>query len=209
MNATPFDTVIFEKSKSHGVDPCLIKAVIAAESNFNPNALRNEPQIQDASRGLMQVLFATAQQMGYSGAPEGLFDPETNIEYGTRYLKWQLHRYNGQTPFAVAAYNSGTARRRPDGRFINYAYVDRVLGFYDRCKNAKQVESQANTFQRADRPPAANAAAPIRFYGAVAPDGSREASVETFIPESAVPWIVALAGMSLLALLGGGRSERD
>lgn len=127
---TEFDALIYAEAARRGLDPVLIKAVIATESSFNPQASRAEPQIRDASHGLMQILYRTAQMMGYTGQPQGLFDPETNIRFGSAYLTHQLTRYQGDVPSALAAYNAGTARRGADGRFVNQAYVDRALGYY-------------------------------------------------------------------------------
>ena len=59
-----FDTLVYAEAARRGLDPLLIKAVIATESSFNPQALRPEPQINDASRGLMQILYGTAKMMG-------------------------------------------------------------------------------------------------------------------------------------------------
>lgn len=71
-----------------GQDPALVLAIIEVESSFNPRAYRAEPQINDASRGLMQLLLSTARDRGYPGDEEGLFDPETNIRLGVMQLAW-------------------------------------------------------------------------------------------------------------------------
>ncbi len=139
---TEFDALIYAEAARRGLDPVLIKAVIATESSFNPRAYRAEPQIRDASSGLMQILYQTAKMMGYTGTPEGLFDPETNIRFGSAYLTHQVTRYQGDVPSALAAYNAGTARRGADGRFVNQAYVDRVLGYYAELK-AREVPPPA------------------------------------------------------------------
>lgn len=65
-----------------------VLAVVSIESSFDPNAYRYEKHLDDASYGLMQVLSTTARDMGYTGAPEGLLDPKTNIRVGMIYLKW-------------------------------------------------------------------------------------------------------------------------
>ncbi len=129
-----FDGLVYAEAARRGLDPLLIKAVIAKESSFNPREIRPEPQINDASRGLMQVLYGTAKMMGYAGPADGLFEPETNIRFGAAYLAHQLTRYNGNVPSAVAAYNAGTARTTERGHFLNQAYVDRVLGYYEEFK---------------------------------------------------------------------------
>jgi soluble lytic murein transglycosylase-like protein len=102
---SPYDPFILDASARYVVDPALIKAVITKESSWNPNAYRSEVQIGDASRGLMQILYNTARGMGYAGAPDGLFDPATNIDLGARYLASQLGQYG--YPAGVSAYNAG------------------------------------------------------------------------------------------------------
>ncbi len=90
-----------------------VLAVIQIESSFRPNAYRAEPQIGDASYGLMQVLSTTAADRGYDGPPEGLFDPETNIRVGMAHLKWSwdyLARRMGSAPSRslwIGSYNAG------------------------------------------------------------------------------------------------------
>ena len=59
----------------------LAKAVITIESNYRPNIVGSAGEI-----GLMQIKPATARMMGYSGSAKGLFDPDTNIKYGMKYL---------------------------------------------------------------------------------------------------------------------------
>ena len=67
-------------AKAYGVPLSLVRHVAARESGFNPNA-RNGPYW-----GMMQILPATARTMGYTGKPEGLLDPDTNLRYGVKYL---------------------------------------------------------------------------------------------------------------------------
>lgn len=200
-----FDPIIWNKARSHGVDPVLVKAVVAAESNFNARAFRAEPQINDASYGLMQTLYATAKDMGYAGPPEGLYDPATSVEYGTRYLKRQLVRYQGRTPFAVAAYNSGTAYQKADGSFTNQAYVDRVLRWYARFREQKPAEEEPGVFPSAAPVPSSASSTPIRMAAGSTEAGERVASVETFLNEDTAPWVIAVGGAMLLAALSGRR----
>lgn len=90
-----------------------VLAVIQIESSFRPSAYRAEPQIGDASYGLMQILSRSAADRGYDGPPEGLFDPETNIRYGMAHLKWSwdyLARRLGAAPSRavwIGSYNAG------------------------------------------------------------------------------------------------------
>jgi soluble lytic murein transglycosylase-like protein len=87
-----------------------IKAVILTESSGNPQAYRYEPKLQDASYGLMQLLYSTAKGLGYQGPAAGLYDPETNIKLGSRLLGQLKQRYGDSFPRVYSAYNSG----RPD-----------------------------------------------------------------------------------------------
>lgn len=106
-----------------------VLAVIDIESSFNPGAYRAEPQLGDASYGLMQILSSTAADRGYSGPVDGLFDPETNIRLGMRQLKWSwdyLARKRGVPPSPaewIGSYNAGVGNALKG--FIPWAYVQK------------------------------------------------------------------------------------
>lgn len=121
-----FDLHVNKWSAHFNVPVWMIKATIAKESSFNPRAFRPEHAINDASRGLMQLLGRTAMGLGYDGTAgradelTGLFDPNENIRLGTRYLAQLQKRFPSETPDGIyAAYNSGKPRRNEAGRFIN------------------------------------------------------------------------------------------
>jgi soluble lytic murein transglycosylase-like protein len=97
----PFATLIASSARAHGVAPELVASVIAVESNFNPNAVSWK-----SARGLMQLMPDTAARLGV----KNVFDPEQNIEAGTRYLKELLLKYNGDLALTLAAYNAGPDR---------------------------------------------------------------------------------------------------
>lgn len=101
LEARPFAALIETVSLRHGIDPALVHAVIEAESNYRPNA-----RSQVGARGLMQVMPATARDLGVASAKR-LFDPQDNIETGVKYLKFLLERFDGDLTSALAAYNAG------------------------------------------------------------------------------------------------------
>ncbi len=106
IKAERFKTQIDNSAKTFGIDSRLITAIIAVESMFDPNAIGDNGK----SFGLMQVQLETAKDMGFTGKKELLLDPQINIDYGTKYLKYQKDRYNGYEKFMIAAYNSGSVR---------------------------------------------------------------------------------------------------
>jgi len=102
-----FADEIESASDIFGVDPALIRAVMHAESWFNPSAVSHM-----GAEGLMQLMPATQRRFGV-GNP---FDPVDNITGGVAYLSWLLDEFNQNIELAVAAYNAGeNAVRRHDG----------------------------------------------------------------------------------------------
>jgi hypothetical protein len=97
----PYGDFIADSALAQGVAPELVASVIAVESNFNPKAVSWR-----SACGLMQLLPQTAKRFHVSN----IFDPEQNIEGGTKYLKELLLRYNGDLSLTLAAYNAGPDR---------------------------------------------------------------------------------------------------
>lgn len=92
------DEIIRKAAKAFGVDSELIRGVIRAESDFDPNAISSK-----GAAGLMQLMPDTARELGVTDP----FNPAENIMGGTRYLKKLLDRYDGSVPLALSAYNWG------------------------------------------------------------------------------------------------------
>lgn len=104
-----YERLIHEAATRHRVEPALIKAVIRAESNFDPAAI--SPR---GARGLMQLMPETATMYGLANP----FDPQGNIEAGVKHLKTLLERYAGNLELALAAYNAGEQAVERYGRRI-------------------------------------------------------------------------------------------
>jgi soluble lytic murein transglycosylase len=120
-----YDKHIQATCMAYGLDHKLVKAVIRAESGFNPSAVSPK-----GAMGLMQLMPGTSRLMGVANP----FDPGQNIEGGTRYLRDMLDRFNNNLVFALAAYNAGPKAVERYGGIPPYdetlVYVQRVLRYY-------------------------------------------------------------------------------
>jgi len=118
-------------AKRYHVDADLISSVIATESNFNAKAVSRKN-----ARGLMQLMPQTAALLGV----RNVFDPQENIDAGTRYLGNLLQRYQNDLALALAAYNAGPQRVQQYGRVPPFAetisYVRQVQKTYQSNKSS-------------------------------------------------------------------------
>ncbi|HEY9180014.1 MAG TPA: lytic transglycosylase domain-containing protein [Candidatus Baltobacteraceae bacterium] len=124
------DRLVGANASAWGVDPALVKAIIANESGFDANATS-----KTGAQGLMQLEPGTAAELGVSNA----YDPAQNIWGGTRYIKGLLDRFHGDLRLAVAAYNAGPGAVEKYGGVPPYAetqaYVGNVLDSYQKYKS--------------------------------------------------------------------------
>ena len=130
-----FDEYIDEAAVRYKMPPALVRAVMHAESAFDPNAI----SVVGAS-GLMQLMPATAREMYV----KDIFDPKDNIEGGVRYLRVLANEFDGDMVKMVAAYNAGPdAVKRYGGQVPPFqetqAYVRKVISLYFQYKTQAQV----------------------------------------------------------------------
>jgi soluble lytic murein transglycosylase-like protein len=124
VNPAEYEQIISSCATKYGVNPCLIKAVIHAESGYNPNAVSSK-----GASGLMQLMPGTARSLKVSNS----FDPKDNVEGGVKYLRFLLDTFRGDVSLAVAAYNAGLNKVARYGGIPPYnetrTYVNRVLSY--------------------------------------------------------------------------------
>ena len=100
-SGTPVDALITKYAEIYEIPEALLHRVIKRESRYNPQAYNS------GNYGLMQIRYNTAKGMGYEGTPDGLFDAETNIKYGAKYLRGALMVADNHHDGAVRLYASG------------------------------------------------------------------------------------------------------
>lgn len=130
LNRTAFAETVNKVALSNHIDPALVRALIHAESAFNPNA-----RSQKGASGLMQLMPATAKELGVNN----VFNAKQNIAGGVRYLAQLLKAFNGDISLATAAYNAGPNAVKKYNGIPPYqetnVYVERVSILHKRYKN--------------------------------------------------------------------------
>jgi len=120
-----FHPFIMEAASQYRIDPALVKAIIMAESSYNPRAISKK-----GARGLMQLMPKTAAALGIEDA----FNPEHNINGGVRYFRQLMNEFNNDVRLALAAYNAGTRKVRKYGDIPPFKstqiYVRKVFEYY-------------------------------------------------------------------------------
>ncbi|CAD7037847.1 MULTISPECIES: lytic transglycosylase domain-containing protein [Pseudorhizobium] len=103
----PYSKIIAKYAKAYGVPVDLAHAVVQVESNFNAKARGSAGEV-----GLMQIKPATARMMGYKGSVKNLYNPETNIQFGMKYLAAAHELGGGKTCGTILKYNAGHGAKR-------------------------------------------------------------------------------------------------
>src|ERR1700726_507620 len=132
------DDVVNSASGRYRLDPDLVNSVIKAESGFNAHAVSPK-----GAQGLMQLMPGTASQLGVPNA----FDPQANVEGGTKYLRELLERYNFDLVKALAAYNAGPLRveqyKGVPPYYETRAYVARIVRDFNKKKVAQMAAASS------------------------------------------------------------------
>ncbi|OBU64761.1 transglycosylase [Stenotrophomonas maltophilia] len=131
LNTTAFQSEISAAAREFGVEEAVVRAIIHAESAYNPTALSRA-----GAQGLMQLMPPTAARFGVSDS----YDAGQNIRGGVQYLAWLLKRFNGDLTLAAAGYNAGEGAVDRHGGVPPYSetqyYVRRVGQLAERYRTA-------------------------------------------------------------------------
>lgn len=127
---TLYGDLVSRTAEQYRIDAALVRAVINAESGYNPNAVSRR-----GAGGLMQLMPATAKRFGVAN----VFDPAENVRGGTRYLVELLKLFDNDLRLALAAYNAGEASVLKYGKRIppyreTTEYVSKVVAFYQQYR---------------------------------------------------------------------------
>lgn len=129
-----FSPLVEKAAHEHQIDQALLRAIIAVESGYDPNAVSRKGAV-----GLMQLMPQTARRYGV----RNIYDPAQNIQGGARYLRDLMGKFDNDLPLVLAAYNAGEAAIAQHGNRIppyreTRSYVPRVLDFYRQYQRASR-----------------------------------------------------------------------
>lgn len=186
-------------ANAHGLPETLLLAVARGESDFEPTA-----RSRADAYGVMQILWpGTANHLGIHRLSE-LYDPCTNIEAGTRYLKELLARYNDNLHLALAAYNYGPGRistsgsNIPSGAEWYSAYIFRHLGYV--LGNRNTPPGAGRLYSELGRTTVIRFGEPYRAEAFIE-------RMEAFAPELQLDWFRHDVGEFAVVLSYGDRGE--
>lgn len=121
----PYHHIIAKAARTYGVETALIKAIIFAESGYNPRAVSKR-----GAMVLMQLMPKTAEAMGVTDG----FNPEHNILGGVKYFKYLVTKFEGDISLALAAYNAGIKNVRKHRGVppfeVTKKYILKVMKYY-------------------------------------------------------------------------------
>ena len=130
LNTSAFQNEIAAAAREFGVEEAVVRAIIHAESAYNPSALSKA-----GAQGLMQLMPATARRFGVTDA----YNAPQNIRGGVQYLAWLLRRFNNDLTLAAAGYNAGEGAVDRHGGVPPYRetqyYVRRVAQLAERYRS--------------------------------------------------------------------------
>lgn len=129
-----YSQLISKYADEYDVPEELAVAVVQIESNFRPTVKGSAGEI-----GLMQIKPATARLMGYRGPDYGLYDPETNIRYGMKYLAGAHELGGGKICGTILKYNAGHGAKRMNP--VSKRYCNRVQAVIETAEQAEQTAS--------------------------------------------------------------------
>jgi soluble lytic murein transglycosylase-like protein len=134
VNTAEYEQIIRTYADKYGVSSSLVKAVIHAESGYNPNALSSK-----GASGLMQLMPETAKSLKVADR----FNPSDNVEGGVKYLRFLLDTFRGDVSLALAAYNAGLSKVAKYGGIPPFnetrTYVNRVLSYMQTYQSSSGI----------------------------------------------------------------------